>query len=31
MQADVKAVAGIPIKESPLGMELAVALKRVFE
>ena len=31
MQADVKAVAGIPIKEGPLGMELAVALKRVFE
>ena len=31
IQADVKAVAAIPIKESPLGMELAVALKRVFE
>ena len=30
-QADVKAIAAIPIKESPLGMELAVALKRVFE
>lgn len=31
MHADVNALAAIPIKKSPLGMELAVALKRVFE
>ena len=31
MRADVKSLAAIPIKNAPLGMGLAEALKRVFE